>query len=362
MKLNDMLGRMVGWYLAGVSVHIKSSPGRGKSTTIERFPQIAEEAFPGKKFGIVIINGGMLTPMDVLGYGVPVHLDGHSEMKFTEPFFWRTREGKRLEEYDGGIIYVDEADKMDVDTKKVVGEGRLSGRFGPHKLPDGWLVWSSGNLESDRSGSTKDLDHEINRRMDVSVQDDTDSLLEFGRKNGVMPLTLAFIEQNPQVVFTPGVPKEQGPWMTPRSLFRLDSYLQTLARLGNGRVPDDDKTQEEAAGLVGHAAKNAYFAFIKLEREMPKFEDILKDPQKAHLPDATAPDARMLVCYQLAYKVSKETIAPVIEYIKRMPSSFATTFAKTACDRDPLLIMTPSMDAWTQDNASLMFALSTFRK
>jgi hypothetical protein len=51
-------------------------------------------------------------------------------MVFSDPFFWRTDDGKRLEEYDGGIIFVDELDKMDTDVKKCIGEAALSGRSG----------------------------------------------------------------------------------------------------------------------------------------------------------------------------------------------------------------------------------------
>lgn len=356
MKLKTIIKRIPIWYAAGKGVHLRSSPGRGKSTTIERAPEILAKAFPGKKFGIVIVNAQTLTPADLIGFGVPKHHDGWSEMIFTEPPQFRTSEGKRLCDYDGGIIFIDEIDKGDADVKKICGEGQLSGRFGPHQTSSGWVVWTAGNLATDRSGSTKEYDHLINRRMEINVTDDLDSLLEYGAETGVSPVTLAWINDNPAIVFQPGVPEKQGPWPTPRSVFGLDSHIQTAAQFNGGVLPDDDEIQEEAAGMIGQAAVASYFAHVKLDKNMPKFESIIADPKGAPVP--AAPDARMLICYKLAHKVDKSTISAVIEYVKRMPDSFAITFGKVATTRDPRLTFDPTMLGWVTSNNVLMTALN----
>ena len=43
-----------------------------------------------------------------------------------------------------------------------------------------------------------------------------------GRFPQVTQTTCAFVKQNPQIVFADGVPKEQGPWTTPRSTVLAD--------------------------------------------------------------------------------------------------------------------------------------------
>jgi len=148
MNLNEVIRRMPAWYIAGVNsqhgdpmkcAYLTSAPGRGKTTTLARAPDILSKRL-NKKIGLVIINGPLLTPADSIGYLMPKHsksVTGQdiTESVYTSPFWWRTAEGKRLEEYDGGIILVDEADKMDSDVKKVIGEAALSGRLGPHVLP-----------------------------------------------------------------------------------------------------------------------------------------------------------------------------------------------------------------------------------
>src|SRR5579871_287580 len=353
MKLNTVLERIPGWYASGYCVYLKSSPGRGKTTVFSEAPAILSKKL-GKNFGLVIINGPLLNPPDSVGYLMPREIEGHLESLFSDPFWFRTDEGKRLDQYDGGIVVVDEADKMDTDVKKIIGEAALSGRLGPHRLPKGWRVWMAGNRSEDRSGSTKELDHLINRRMEIDVTDDLESWVDWAMNNGVMPLTVAFASQNPQIVFADKVPDKQGPWCTPRSLVGADRYLQAISEKGN--IPDDPTAMEEVGGIIGQGATAQYFAFVKLEREMPKYETIVAGPDKAKLP--TKPDAQMLVCYNLAHRVTQKDIVPVIKYVERMPKEFSVTFAKAACKKDISLVSTPAMQKWCMENSSLMAAIS----
>lgn len=354
MKLSTVIERMPYWYKSRKSMYFTSPPGRGKTTVIESFPEIVGKKL-GLKLGVVVINGGLLTPMDAIGFGLPKHFDDHSEMVFSDPFFYRTDDGRHIKEYDGGVIFIDEADKMDTDCKKALGEAARSGRLGPHRIPEGWVIWMAGNTSKHRSGSTKELDHLINRRREIEIEDDVPSWLDWAFTSGVMPLTRLFVENNPTMVFTDGVPEKQGPWCTPRSLVDADSYLQILAK-ELGEMPVDSTTVEEISGDIGAPTAAAFFAYVRLEREMPKFEKIIADPMGVKIPEK--PDAHMLIVYNLAHRVSTETLGPVIKYIERMPKEFAVTFAKAACKRMPTLVVDPAMRQWTTSNASLMAALT----
>ena len=104
--------------------------------------------------------------------------------------------------------------------------------------------------------------------------------------------------------------------------------------------------------MIGAPAAAQLFAFVKLEREMPKFETIVNDPEKAKVPNK--PDALMLIAYNLAHRVTEKTAPPVIKYIERMPKEFSVTFAKAACNREPALVMTKAFQKWALDNSALM--------
>lgn len=354
MKLNNVLKRIPFWYEDQVCVYLRSGPGRGKTTTLCRAPGILASA-TGKTMGLVVINGGLLNEMDAVGYLVPKHHETYSESLFTRPFWWVTTEGKTLEQYDGGIILVDEADKMPVEAKKVIGEAALSRRLGPHTLPPGWVVWMAGNRSQDRSGSTKELDHLINRRQEIDIDDDIESLMDWMLENGVSPVTQHFARENTQIVFPTEIPKEQGPWCTPRSLCSADTYMQRLAG-PKGELPMDNDIKEEISGRIGRAASAQFFACVQLDREMPKFERIIADPKGVKVPDKA--DARMLISYKLAHMVDDKTAEPVITYMNRLPKEFSVTFASAACRRAPGLVRTKAFDAWAKENSALMAAIA----
>lgn len=358
MNLNTFSRLALSFYQSGKSIYLRSGPGRGKTTTIEAsVPMIAQAL--GKNLGIVTVSGPNLQPGDTVGFGIPKHNgDGTSEMVFTRPFFFVTEEGKRLEEYDGGVVFIDEMDKADVDVKKVVGEMALSGRCGPHRLPEGWVVWMAGNRQGDRSGSTKELDHLINRRFEIDITDDLQGWENWAIKNGVHHSLIAFAVSNPQIVFPDGAPEKQGPFCTPRSLVSTGEVLLTLG--GNtGDLPTDTDAVEVAAAGIGQAAAAQLFATIRLEQELPKIDTILGNPSAAKLPGA--PDAQMLVCYKLASLADDKTLAPFITYIERLPADFSVTFAKSLCTRNPMFVAKPPMLDWAKRNSSIMATMSLIK-
>lgn len=355
MKLDEVHAAIPIWYETRKSIYLKGPPGLGKTHTIMQAPKILSARL-NKNIGCVVINGPLLTPGDSIGYLMPRHMpDGRIESAYSEPFWFRTRDGKHISEFDGGIVFVDEEDKADTDVKKVIGECKLSGRLGPHVLPEGWVMWGAGNRSIDRSGSTKELDHLINRRLEIEVTPDLESLLNWMFKNNCSPLAQSFTAQYPEIVLSGKVPDKQGPWCTPRSLVAADEFMQVKAKYNGGDLPNDPLTQEEVAGMIGIASAT-FFAHVKLQHEMPKYEVIVANPDKAKVP--TKPDGKMLMCYNLAHRVTKGDIEPVVKYIQRLEKEFAVTFAKAACKRDNLLVGTPAMQKWAMENSSLMAAIA----
>lgn len=376
MKLNDFLKRSVTYYRShvngGSSVCLRGAIGRGKTTIMRKVPARLSAALGGT-FGMVLLSGPLLNPTDALGFLMPqtterLDREGvvrkHLESLFSEPFFFRTDEGRHVSEYDGGIIFVDEEDKMDPDVKKIIGEAALSGRLGPHTLPKGWVVWFAGNRQADRSGSTKDYAHLQNRRRDIEIDDDIDGLVDHYTREGINPVFVSFAATNPQVVHE-DIPGDIKAWCTPRSLEACARYVMQYMQ-DNGidpmseEIPIDPLMSEDIAGNIGVSAGHHLAATIQLGREMPKFPDIVANPKKVPVPNA--PDAQMLVCYTLAARVDEKTVGPVIEYIERFPQEFTITFGKAAVAKNFKLVNHPAFGKWTQKNSSLMMAITDLRQ
>lgn len=353
MNLATLLSRLPTYYSTGKSYLFQSPPGRGKTETVARAPAIISE-LTGKRIGISILQGPLLTPTDAIGFLIPYkdEATGKRMAEFTKPNWWITDEGKPLEDYDGGIIFVDEEDKMDVDVKKAIGEMAYSGRLGPHRLPPGWVVWFAGNRREDRSGSTKNLDHLINRRSEISISDDLDSWVAWAEQKALNAVGITFVVQNANIVFDAKVPEKQGPWCTPRSIVQAIEHLMAFADPVTGRLPHDTAAKEEVSGFIGHGAMAQLMATIQLEYQLPSLQDILSDPLGTPTPDKA--DGMMLVAYSLANRATVANIDPITNYVRRMPPDMATLFVRTASNRDPDLLDTPTLDKWCMDNATLM--------
>lgn len=350
----------------GITTHLSSAPGRGKSEFVAELVRKLSKR-DGFEWGLCIAMLGAYTPSDLLGYMVPTRTknpDGTEFLAstFTVPPWMMTAptpeypHGRHINTYKRGIVFLDEFSQAESDTKKAAAPLKLSGEVGPHKLHKGIAVISAGNGKAHRSGVTKDFDFVINRECTINITDDLPSWLDWAAMHNVSPVSMAFAQQNPQIVFSEDVPKEQGPWTTPRSLVMADKIMQFKAKRNGGKMPDDASTVEQIQGIMG-AGAGQYFAFVKLDREMPKYEEIIAGPSKVKVP--SKPDAMMLVCYQLAHQIKPADAAAVIEYMERMPKEFAVTFATTACRRQPQLVATPAFSKWAKENSSLMAAITT---
>jgi len=361
MNFTDLENEVIDDIDAGISVQLKSAPGRGKSEFVEHLVKVLSER-DGFEWGFAKLFLATQQVPDLMGYLFKGERDFGDGKKITVseptlPLWQITTQGKPTWAYKRGILFLDEYGQAEADTKRVSAELFLNKELGPWVLGGenkaGWGVIAASNRASDRSGVTKEFDFVINRRGEYDISDDLVSWEKWATAHGVSPLTIAFAIQNPQILFQDGVPEKQGPWCTPRSLVMLDRKMRVKQKR-IGQFPDDARTVEGAIGLIG-AGATQYFAFVRLEREMPKFESIVANPSQAKLP--LKPDAQMLVIYSLAHRVTAATLKPVIEYIERMPKEFAVTFAKAACNRNHDLVIDPAMRAWSSQNASLMAAL-----
>jgi hypothetical protein len=344
------------WYAARSPICLLSAPGIGKTSIIEdAIPELSKMF--NQNLGMVPLNGGDMNVADTVGYLMPRDRGGVFTSEFSLPYWWFTREGKPLTDYDGGFIFFDEIDKAPLDVKKIAGALMWNGRCGPHYLPPGWQVWAAANRLEDRSGSTKELDHLINRRYQINVTPHLQSWKDWAFSHNVHPTFIAYAEKHSDMIFNSEVPEKQQPWPTPRSFVKVANDLVAFAkRRGVNKIPDDELVQEFAAGIVGHGLVASLFSYITLGNELPSFDDIIANPSKTRVPSRA--DAQMIVVYELAARVEEEMMNPVVEYIERFPKEFSVSFAKAACRRDPDLLNTPAITRWCATNHSLMTAIS----
>jgi hypothetical protein len=343
---------------------LKSAPGRGKSQSLFQLVKTMSE-LDGEQWGFARVFAPTTNPMDLLGViSIAKHTFKSGETlnvsEYAVPPWYRCYDdngreglGELITSYKKGLVVIEEHGQGEGETKRCLANLFCEHQLGPWKLPPDWRVIATSNRANDRSGVTKDYDHDINRKNVINISDDLRSLLNWQWRNNRHPDVISFSDQNSGTVFGEQ-PEKQGPFCTPRSLAMAEDDLCAMSDDGF-TLPVDATATELVAGTVGDGAAAQLMSHLRLAIDLPSIEEIVKNPSGTKVP--TKADAHMLVAFRLAALVKKETAEPIIEYMQRLPKEFAVPFAKTAVHREKSLMTTKAFHNWCVKNASLMVVL-----
>jgi hypothetical protein len=338
---------------ARVTVQLISAPGLGKSQTVEMLrDQYSKQ--DGFEWGLATILAAALTPPDVMGYLLPkaskmTHADGLVEdimtSEFSMPPWLISDDGRPMNTFKRGMIFFDEWDKIDPDTRRCLANVILNGVAGRWVAHSGIGFVTAANRPEDRSGSTKEYDFIINRRAELHIRPDVKAWEDWAVRRNIPPLFIAFAVRNVEVAFSGKVPDKQGPYCTPRSLVMAANLMQHGGfidpRTSQFVGLDDESTEtvinEMLSGLIGPPATNALLTWARMKTEVPEFDEIVKDPKGAFIPDR--PDAKMLVAYDMAHRTDVGNAGKVIDYVLRLPREFQIVYGLAAIKRNTKLIM-----------------------
>lgn len=199
----------------------------------------------------------------------------------------------------------------------------LERRLGDVALPEGSIVFATGNLESDGVGDN--LPGHAHNRMTVLdiANPDADSWLQWAMSNDIAPEVMAFAKQYPQVferydqisgdnyyVYNP-LKGQTKAFCSPRSLEKASHIIKTRAIIGDALLP-------ALIGTVGEAAARDLEAMTALADQVPSFDAIIKNPDACRLPDGVG--AYFLVSFMLAGRVKQDTMDAVMTYVSRFES------------------------------------------
>jgi hypothetical protein len=341
------------------SIEIVSGPGLGKSAIIKQAAdELAREW--GKPVGCKPFFLTTVEPPDVRGFGLPgKDDDGGLIMQFTKAP-WMPR--KSDPEY--GFLFLDEFGQAQSDVAKPAAELLLNGRVGESVLPITWMVIAASNREKDRSGIHKSLAFIENRKMRIEIQPHVDSWVEWAEsierdsagnivRDCINPWAIAFAKFKPALVFADSVPDKAGPFCTPRTLCKVAHLI--------GQLPME-LFMEAAGGYMGQGAAAEFVAFLRVAEQLPKFDEIVADPEKCRLPEKDRPDAQYATTQMIAHRVDKKSAVSAFKYLRRMPKEFQVSGLKATLRRCTEMVQTPDFAQWLRDNKDLVMAANVLER
>jgi hypothetical protein len=245
-------------------------------------------------------------------------------------------ETKTLESYVGSlfkldndkpkVILLDEFMKSPKLLQVIFTRLMLERTVGDTPLPEGSIVFGTSNNQADGLGDTM-MAHAGNRVCIVEMQKpEVEDWLVWATENGVSPLIRAFVhtfprclasyrdegqEDNPYI-FNPKKPVLS--FVSPRSLEKASVIVSNRDKLG------DNATMVALAGTIGQSASADMSAFLRLEKELPTFDNILKEPESTQVPESIS--AQLMLMFQAVDKIKQQSdLTAFMKFVNRMASN-----------------------------------------
>jgi hypothetical protein len=311
------------------TICIEGSPGGGKTTIVH---QVAEE------LGVPIIERHMPT-MLVEDFGVLYPNKELGGLRYELPD-WFPVKGKAPE---AGILLFDDRNQASADLQKVLANICQARTLHGVAMPDGWMVISTGNRQSDRAGANRVLSHLRNRETVVELETHLDDWTKWAIDHDVKPEVISFIRFRPNLLHDFDPQRDQN--ATPRAW--VEGVSDVL-----GIVPAEAE-YEMFKGAVGEGAAAEFVGFMKIFRKLPNPDAVLLNPDKADVP--TDPATLYALSGALAQRATEANLERVCTYAERMPAEFSVLTVSYACRRDPDLANTQAFTKWSVAHQDVLF-------
>lgn len=315
------------------SVELVSGPGIGKSSMVK---QLATELSAELSLPLACKVEFLSTreQPDVAGFALPAKdSDGtHIMVRTKAPWMPGAKDPAN------GILLFDEFAQASPEVVKPAAEILLNGCAGESQLPIGWMVIAASNRVSDRSGAHKMMAFTENRRMLIEITPDVDSFIEWAEGEGLHPFAIAFAKAFPGLVFKDSVPKEPGPFCTPRTLAMTAGLIDALPA---------HQLAHAAYGYMGEGVGHQFVAYMAMANELDSYENVVANPHGAKLP--SRPDTNYAMVQLLAHRLKPADLKPVYEYLKRLGREYQISAVQSCLRRNPKLVESREFSAWFTD-------------
>lgn len=306
-------------------MYLIGAPGLGKTQIIG---QVAREL----GIGFRALHAPLMQPEDM---GMPVVNATRDGIKFVVPTEKFPVEGADCEEM--GILLIDELPQADASIQKTLAnlmqEREIHGQY----LKAGWMIVATGNRASDRAGASRVLTHLMNRmttyEFDVHLDDwcnwymaQPDCCVE----------GISFMRWRPSMLLDFNPQRDINP--TPRAW--VEGVFASI-----GQIPVEAEF-ETFKGDVGEGAAAEFLAFLKIYRELPDVEQLLKEPDKAKVP--TESSVLFALSGALAQAATVKNFEAVMKFAARIPPEYVTIIVRDTMRRDPAIQRTPAFLKWVQ--------------
>lgn len=311
-------------------LYIEGPPGLGKT-------QISQQAARELKVPTILFHGPTMQPEDVA-------IPSANTDKTTLKFLINNRFPIEGSEWpDEGQILIDELPQSEMSVQKAMAHLIQERDIHGHKLKSGWSIVATGNRAADRAGANRILSHLRNRMTTIEFEPSLDDWCNWAASSAIKPEIISFIRFKPNMLAAFDPQRDLNP--TPRA------WSEGVSPIIDVVGPDAE--YECIKGAVGEGAAAEFMGYLKIFRELPDPDLIIKNPDKHNVPKE--PSVRYALAGALAHRADTKNFSNVMLFARRMPPEFCVLIVLDAIHRDESLQNTKSFIDWaTTEGAKIL--------
>lgn len=320
-------------------VLILGRPGVGKTEIITEIAKTLQ-----KNLIVERLNGRDPTDM-----GLPyVYKDdlGVTRHGWSLPDFVAVKGAEIPKEYPGGWqIFFDELAQALPAMQNRIGEMLNERQLNRAQLHDEIWFTLAANFAQDKAATYPIPRHILNRVAVFILAPDMDDFHRYCSTHNVRPEILAVTKMFPE--WLDSYDPDSMVNCTPRSLVSVSRLMDTN--------PSYDTELALYASRIGKGIAAQFTGFLRVYRSIPTLEEIVKSPKRARVPDEDKTDVLCALSAMLGHALSPKNVAPVVEYLTRLPAEFCVFALRDAVYRDPELKKTRALTEWALEHGDILF-------
>ena len=321
---------------SGLVANLIGSPGIGKSSIIK---QIAEEY----SMKVIDLRLSMCDPTDI--QGLPFLVGDKAEWTPFKDF--PTEETPIPKGYTGFILFLDEFNAAPKSVQAAAYKLVLDRMVGMKKLHPNCAIVTAGNLSSDKAIVNNLSTPMKSRLVHIQMEVNFDNwLTDVAIKNQYDERIIAFLNMFPNKLMDFDPDRDDLTFACPRSWEFVNRLLQNI----EGKLTNTHLAL--FAGTLGAGVGTEFVHFTRVYEYLPKFEDILANPNAVDIPDEIS--TQWAIVTSLSYKADNKNIDKILTYVKKFDKSFQILFTKMVLINKPQLISSPAVRGYISSMATSM--------
>ncbi len=330
VKASQAVDMIMLYLKAGLVPLLVGNPGIGKSNI---YQQIADD------FRLLLIDMRLSTAdlVDLTGFPLIVNNKGSYVPMDTFPI-----EGDKIPDgYNGWLILFDEITSAKPALQAASYKILLDRKVGQHKLHKNVALCAAGNLETDGAVVYPMSTALQSRLVHMELIFNLEDWMTWANINRIDSRITGFLNFDPQSAFTFKPDHTDSTYACPRTWAFVDRILKVTE-------PGYEHLLPMLAGTISEGVARQFMAFCKIESQLPKLQEILKNPAGIAVP--TELSIKHAITSSLSEHISVTNATEIMQYISRFPIEFQVICVKAAGQRNKKIHTHPSVKQWVKTN------------